>query len=172
MNNENAPQPDSKDKPKGLSFQQPCFGLVRGFDKLTWFTEAMQINADGKDESVFMAYWPIENGKRGRITRGSTTHLQTNFIPLPDGTNELATMIAAGGIYFEEVGGNIFVGENLLYKADTSLLTITSSQKNTCLLNGALVDMVEYEVDTGNVRSELASSPGALTLPAGEPNQK
>jgi hypothetical protein len=84
---------------------------------------------------------------------------------LPDGTNELATLITAGGIYYEEEGGNVFVGENLLYKAKDSLLKITSSEKNACLLNGALVDGIEYEVDTGNIRSELVATPGALAMP-------
>lgn len=165
MNNSNAPEPTAQDKAGSLSFQRPCYGLVRGFDKLTWFTDAMQINADGKEDSLFMAYWPIEKGQRGLITRGSMTHLQANFMTMPDGTNELATLITAGGIYYEEEGGNVFVGEDLLYEAENSLLKITSSEKNACLLNGALVDGIEYEVDTGNVRSELVATPGALAMP-------
>ena len=165
MDNSKAPEPVGEDKAGSLSFQRPSFGLVDGFDKLTWFTDTMQINVDGKEDSVRMAYQPIENGVRGAIIRGTTTHLQANFMPMPDGTNELATLITAGGIYYEEEGGNVFVGEDLLYNAGDSLLTISSSEKNACLLNGALVDGIEYEVDTGNVRSELVAAPGALAMP-------
>ena len=164
LNNENAPEPD-KDKAQSLSFVRPCYGLIRGFDKLTWFTKAMQINADGKGESVFMAYWPIVDGKRGQIIRGSATHMQANFMPMPDGTDELATLITTGGILYEEVGTNIFKGDDLLYDARKSLLTVKGSENFPCLLNGVLVDSIEYEVDTGNVRTQLAASPGALGMP-------
>ena len=165
MNNKNIPEPEKSDKRGSLSFNRPAFGLVRGFDRLTWFTQAMQINADGRKDSLYLGYWPIIDGKRGRIVRGATTHLQANFIRLPDGTDELATVITAGGIFYEEEGGNVFVGEGLLYDAAESLLTVTSTENNSCLLNGALVDRIEYEVDTGNVRSQLASSPGAVSTP-------
>jgi hypothetical protein len=164
LNNENAPEPD-KDKAQSLSFVRPCYGLIRGFDKLTWFTKAMQINADGKGESVFMAYWPIVDGKRGQIIRGSATHMQANFMPMPDGTDELATLITTGGILYEEVGTNIFKGDDLLYDARKSLLTVKGSENFPCLLNRVLVESIEYEVDTGNVRSQLAASPGVLSLP-------
>ncbi len=91
-----------------------------------------------------------------------------NFLPLPDGTNDLATVITTGGIYYEEDGGNVFKGQDLLYDADKSLVTVTSTEKNDCYFNNARVDWIEYEMDTGDVRAELASTPGGLTMPAKE----
>jgi len=139
-----------------------------GLNHLTWFTEAMQINADGKAESVYLSYMPIVDGKWGDTISVTTMHLQANFLPMPDGTNELKTVITTGGIYYEEEGGNVFKGQDLLYDADKSLVTITSTEKNDCYFNNARVDWIEYEVDTGDVRAELASAPGALTPPAKE----
>jgi hypothetical protein len=166
LNNQNAPPRATGEGGGKLSLSGPCFALVRGFDRLTWFTEAMQINADGKEESLHIAYWPIEEGRRGQIYRGSTMRLQANFWPLPEGGSELATVITTGGIHYQEDGGNEFLGEDLLYDAEKGLLVITSSEQNACLLNGALVDRIDYEVNTGRVRGSLASSPGAITVPA------
>lgn len=165
LNNQNVPARTADEGGGKLSLSGPCFARVRGFDRLTWFTEAMQINADGKDESLDFSYIAVENGKLGQRIDGATTHLQANFWPLPDGGSELATVITAGGIYYEEVGSNVFMGEDLLYDAEKGLLVITSSEENACLLNGALVDRIEYEVNTGKVVSTLASSPGAITVP-------
>ena len=168
LNNENAPPAKKVPGDKKPRLSGPCYALIRGFEKLTWFTEAMQINADGKAESVHLSYLPIVEGEVGETIRATTMHVQANFLPMPDGTNELATVIMAGGIYYEEEGGNVFEGQDLLYNADTSLVTVTSTEKNDCRFNGASVDWIEYEVDTGDVRAELASSPGALTMPAKE----
>jgi len=165
LNNQNAPARPAAGEKNRLNLSGPCFALVRGFDRLTWFTEAMQINADGKDEALRLAYWPIEDGRRGQIYRGSTMHLQANFWPVPDGGSELATIITTGGIHYQEDSGNEFLGEDLLYDAQTGLLVISSSERNACLLNGALVDRIEYDVATGRVQGNLASSPGAITVP-------
>jgi hypothetical protein len=163
LNNKNAPPPPPGAAGGKLSLSGPCFALVKGFDKLTWFTEGMQINADG--EELYLAYWPIEGGRWGRITSGQTQHLQANFWPLPEGGSELATVITAGGIFYEEDGGNIFKGEDMLYDAEKGLLLISGSENNPCFVNGAMVDRIEYDVNTGKVRSSLAPSPGAVTVP-------
>jgi len=90
LNNANAPVAGKVPGDKKLRLSGPCYALIRGFERLTWFTDAMQINADGKAESVYVAYWPIVDGKRGEIIRATTMHIQANFFPLPDGGNELA----------------------------------------------------------------------------------
>lgn len=165
LNNENAPVRPSAGAERKFSLDGPCYARVRGFDMLTWFTEAMQINAVSRQEALHLAYQPISDGRLGQRIYGSTARLQANFWPLPDGGNELATVIAAGGIIYHEVGGNFFKGEDLLYDAEKGLLVVSSSERNDCLFNGALVDRIEYEVNTGRVRSNLASSPGAVTVP-------
>ena len=81
---------------------------------------------------------------------------------MPDGTNDLATVITTGGIYYEEEGGNVFEGQDLFYDADKSLVRVTSTEKNDCRFNGARVDWIEYAMDTGDVKAELVSSPGAI----------
>lgn len=168
LNNANAPPVKRQPGDKKPRLSGPCYALIKGFERLTWFTESMQINADGKAESVYLSYWPIVDGKLGDLIRVTTMHVQANFLPMPDGTNELATVITAGGIYYEEEGGNVFKGQDLLYDADKSLVTVTSTEKNDCYFNNARVDWIEYEMDTGDVRAELASTPGGLTMPAKE----
>ena len=166
LNNANAPPIERQPGDKKPRLSGPCYAVIKGFERLTWFTEAMQINADGKAESVNLVYSPVVDGELGKIISATTMHLQANFFPMPDGTTELATVITTGGIYYEEEGGNVFEGQDLLYNADKSLVRVTSTEKNDCRFNGARVDWIEYEVDTGDVRAELASTPGALTMPA------
>lgn len=166
LNNANAPPAKKVPGDKKPRLSGPCYAVIRGFERLTWFTEAMQINADGKADSVHLVYSPVVDGELGDIISATTMRLQANFFPMPDGTNELATVITTGGIYYEEEGGNVFKGQDLLYDADKSLVTVTSTEKNNCFFNNTRVDWIEYEMDTGDVRAELASTPGPLTMPA------
>ncbi len=162
LNNENAPPAKKVPGDKKPRLSGPCYAQINGFERLTWFTEGMQINADGKAESVYMSYEPIVDGEPGDLISATTMHLQANFFPMEDGTNELETVITWGGIYYEEKGGNIFKGQDLHYDARKSLVRVTSTEKNDCYFNNARVDWIEYEVDTGDVRAELAPTPGAL----------
>jgi len=170
LNNANVAPVERKPGDKKPRLSGPCYAWVNGFETLTWFTEAMQINAVGKAESVYMSYIPIVDGKEGDTISVTTRGLQANFFPMPDGSNELKTVITWGGILYEEMekGGNVFKGQDLHYNAETSLVKVTSTEKNDCWFNGARVDWIEYEMDTGDVRAELASAPGALTMPAKE----
>ncbi|MCD6395870.1 MAG: LPS export ABC transporter periplasmic protein LptC [Planctomycetes bacterium] len=162
LNNANVPPVERQPGDKKPRLSGPCYALIRGFERLTWFTEGMQINADGKAESVYLSYRAIVDGELGDLISATTMHLQANFMPMPDGTNDLATVITTGGIYYEEEGGNVFEGQDLFYDADKSLVRVTSTEKNDCRFNGARVDWIEYAMDTGDVKAELVSSPGAI----------
>ncbi len=168
LNNANVPPAKKVPGDKKPRLSGPCYALVRGFERLTWFIEGRQINAVGKAESVYLSYLPVVDGKWGDLVSVTTKHVQANFLPMPDGTSELGTVITTGGIYYEEEGGNVFKGQDLHYDAKKSLVRVTSTEKNDCYFNNARVDWIEYEVDTGDVRAELASTPGALTMPAKE----
>ncbi len=166
INNENAPEPPQKgEADKKISLQRPCYGLIEGFDKLRWFTRANRITADGKTRSVNLNYLPIVDGRWGRIVRAATTHITANFIETASGRNELATLQTTGGVTYREVGGNEFIGDTLFYDAAASLMTVAGTDQVPCLLNGALVEEIKYDLVTGDVKADLASKPGMLRSP-------
>jgi len=166
INNENAPVPAKQEADKKINLQRPSYALIRGFDKLRWFTTANRITADGKTKSVNMNYLPIVEGKLGQVTHAATTHIEANFTETPSGQSELATLHTTGGVTYREAGGNEFVGDTLFYDVKKSLMTVAGTGQVPCLLNGALVDRIEYDLETGKAKAVLASKPGTLRRPA------
>ena len=166
INNENAPAPAKQEVDRKINLQRPCYALIRGFDKLRWLTTANRITADGKTKSVNMNYLPIVEGKLGQVTHAATTHIEANFTETASGQSELATLHTTGGVTYREAGGNEFVGDTLFYDVKKSLMTVAGTGQVPCLLNGALVDRIEYDLETGKAKADLASKPGTLRRPA------
>jgi len=168
INNENAPVPPQKeetDKKISLQMQRPCYAYIEGFDKLRWFTTANRITADGKTKSVNMNYLPLVEGKWGQVVRSAATHIEANFTEAASGQNELATLQTTGGVTYSEVGGHEFIGDTLFYNAATSLMTVAGTEQVPCFFNGARPRRIEYDLVTGDVKTDLASTPGMLRSP-------
>jgi hypothetical protein len=165
INNENVPPPEKKDEDKRIALERPCFALIKDFDELRWFTKTNRITAEGKTKSVTIGYLPIIDGQWGRVVRAVATHIEADFTETGQGRSELAGLKATGGVFYEEVGENEFAGDSLLYDAGKSLMTVSGSAEVPCLLNGSLVDGVEYDLETGKVKARLASRPGTLRAP-------
>lgn len=164
INNEHAPAME-KDTGSKLSLKKPCFALVYGYDKLKWFISQNRITADGKANSVNISYLPIVDGERGKIVRVSTSHLQADFIETISGQTELATLNTTGGIHYEEQGGMEFIGDKLFFNVADSMMTISGSEERLCYVNGALVPGIQYNLETGKVKTKLSTSPGIISLP-------
>ena len=165
INNEHAPTLE-KDTGSKLSLKRPCFALVYGYDKLHWFVPENCIIADGKSNSVNISYLPIVDGRRGQIVRASTSHLQADFVETISGRSELAILKTAGGIHYEEEGSHEFIGDTLFLNAPDSLMTISGSQERSCFANGALVPGIQYNLQTGKIKTKLSTSPGVISLPS------
>jgi len=54
------------------------------------------------------------------------------------------------------------------YEADAekSLMTVAGTDQVPYLLNGALVDGIEYDLKTGKAKGQLSSKPGSLRRPS------
>ena len=147
-----------------MSLKRPCFALIYGYDKLNWLISQNRIIADGKSNSINISYLPIVDGERGQIVRASTSHLQADFIETISGRTELATLRTTGGVHYEEEGGYVFSGDTLFYNVADSLMTISGSEERSCFANGALVPGIEYNLQSGKIKTRL-SGPGAISLP-------
>jgi hypothetical protein len=165
MNNANMPAKKEKKTGKKSSYYDgPSYALVRNFDTLKWFTDKDRIIADGKAKSVYMSYIPVlANGKLGKKDEASVTHMVADFVENQTKQKELQKLTATEGIYFKQgKRGNWFLGEKLFYDAGTSLMTIYGSDRWPCVVNGAEVENVEYNLLTGKKKMNLSKTPGAI----------
>jgi hypothetical protein len=70
-----------------------------------------------------------------------------------------------GGIHYEEQGGYEFIGDKLFYNVADSLMKISGSDQRPAFANGAKVPAIEYNLQTGKIKTKL-SGPGAISFPS------
>ncbi len=161
VNNANAPIPVVK--PGEPTFNGPCYAMLNGFDKLTWDLGRGVFSADGQRQAVNLSYWPIDaEGQMGQIVRGATARFEATTIETPAKKTQITRIRALDGVYYEETGQNIFTGDHLEYDATTSIMQVFGTDSEPCFLNGVRVPVIEYNVGTREVRSELSTSPGTV----------
>jgi hypothetical protein len=160
LNNANAPTPVVK--PGQPNLGGPCYAILDGFDTLQWELDQGRFAADGQTASVNLYYWPIVDGQMGQIVRGATTHFESGFTQNPAGQSQITSVKATGWVYYEEVGKNVLTGNSLDYDAATSVMIIRGTEAEPCFLNGARTPGIEYNMATGEIRSQLSISPGAI----------
>ncbi|MCK4960667.1 MAG: hypothetical protein KAT00_14745, partial [Planctomycetes bacterium] len=184
VNNENAPPApdDPNGTDKGMSLQGPCYAYMQGFDKLNWFTAANRITADGKKDSLFVSHMTLKDGILTKRVRVATSHVQADLIETAESRNELVSLIATGGITYNETElqvdeersrpdniayieseSNEFIGDNLFYDVPGSLVTVNGSPRFPCFFNGVRVDKIEYDPQTEKVKADMSSTPSPMT---------
>ena len=108
--------------------------------------------------------------------------VQADLIETAESRNELVSLIATGGITYNETElqvdeersrpGNIayienesneFIGDNLFYDVGASLVTVNGSPRFPCFFNGVRVDKIEYDPQTEKVKADMSSSPSPMT---------
>jgi lipopolysaccharide export system protein LptA len=161
VNNANAPIPVVK--PGQPTFNGPCYAILNGFDSLNWDLAKGVFAANGKKLGVNLSYWPIDaNGQMGQIVRGATAHFEATTVTTADKKTQITRIKASDGVYYEETGRNIFTGDRLEYAAETSIMQVHGTDSEPCFLNGVRVPVIEYNLGTGEIRSQLGASPGAI----------
>jgi len=151
-------------KPKAdlgrFSLRRRCYAVVRNFDTLKYSLEANRIIADNKRERIFIDYFPIVEGGYGQQVTATAGHVEVDLVETADGQIELSTLSATGGIDYEEKDIQ-FKGSKLFYDANKSVMTVQGDELQPCYFNGALVDAIEYNLNTGRVKAKIVG-PGAL----------
>jgi len=153
-------------KPKAdlgrFSLRRRCYAVVRNFETLKYSLDVNRIIADNSRERILIDYFPIVQGQYGQQVTASAGHVEVNLIETADGQIELSTLSAEGGIDYEEE--NIqFEGSELFYDANKSIMTARGDEFQPCLLNGAIVEGVEYNLKTGKAKSKV-TGPGILQM--------
>lgn len=144
-----------------FSLQRQCYAFARDFEVLNYYMKQNKVVADAKSHSILIDYIPVVKGQYGEQVSVTAGHIEANLVETASRQAELSTFTAAEGITYEEQ--NIqFIGSRLFYDAKKSLITAKGSRTQPCLLNGALVDGLRYDLNSGRINAEIKGA-GAIT---------
>jgi len=147
-----------------FSLRKPCYAFLREFDTLNYSLRENRIIADAVSERLLIDYFPVVDGKYGQQIQATAGHVEALLTETDQGQTELATMTATGGItYLDEENKNEFIGSELFYDHEKSLINIKGDALQPCYLNGAQVDGIIYDLTTGKVEARIPA-PGTLQL--------
>lgn len=151
--------------PNGFSLSEPCYAFLANFESLKYFINENRIVAEAvPGGALWLHYIPVVDGIHDLdgITTASAPRVEAFLVKMPDGTTELSTLAATGGIDVNDLSnGNHFLGSDLFYDHKTSIMKVRGDESNPCLCNGALVDEIEYNVTTGKLEFDVVG-PGAV----------
>jgi hypothetical protein len=147
-----------------FSLHQPCYAFLRNFDTLKYFLDTNRIFAEAKEQEMLLVnYIPVVDGRYGEGAEARASRVEVVLYNTPDGKTGLAAMTASGGIRYDDDKDNIFVGSELFYHHEKSLITVQGDESQSCYWNGALVDAIQYDLVTGKVETHVVA-PGALQI--------
>jgi hypothetical protein len=143
-----------------FSLRKRCFAVVENFDTLKYFLETNQIIAEAAGEGVGVDYFPIVDGKYGQRVTVTAGRVVANLLETADGRTEISNLLAMGGVTYNEKDKE-FLGSKLFYDAGKSILTVQGDDSHSCIYNGTLVDEIEYDLKTGDVKFNIVG-PGVI----------
>jgi hypothetical protein len=152
----------AEQKPGRVSLRKPCYAFLQEFDTLTYFIQENRIVADAGAQRLLIDYFSVVEGKYAEHVEAEAARAEAFLYETPEGQTELSTLRATGGIDYEDKD-NHFIGSELFYDHKKSMLKVKGDESQPCYYNGALVDEIEYDLETGRAEFEVVG-PGALQM--------
>ena len=160
---DNSGASDPNGQTSRLNLRKPCWAILDGFEILTYFVGENRIVADaGPQEKLRIDYIPAVEGFYNEFATAKVAHAEALLFEGPGGQTELATLRATGGIEYQDKD-NRFLGSELFYDHETSILTVKGNESWPCYYNGAPVSGIEMNVETGRVKADVVG-PGSLRI--------
>jgi len=144
-----------------FSLQKRCYALVEGFDTLKYFLASDRIVAEAAQQQLGIGYIPIVRGENGQATKVTANRLEAELMEIAGGKKDLARLDAIGGITYED-GRQQFVGSELYYNGEKSLITARGNDIWPCLLNGVPVEGIRYNLKSSRAGRAKIVGPGLL----------
>lgn len=113
-------------------------------------------------ETLDIRYTTLEDGQYGPAISATAGHCDIKLIETTDGQTELSTLYASGGIDYQD-DGNRFIGSELFFDHEKSLVTVVGNDTQPCYCNGTLVDGIEYNLKTREFETKIVA-PGAVQI--------
>lgn len=150
----NARPRDPKADPNESSFlDQPCYAFLRDFDTLTFSSATYRVLVEADPGPILIDYFPVIDGQAGPSIEADAGHIELALRQTSDGRMELASLTASKGVFYEDETKR-FVGSRLTYDHDKTLVRVVGDESQPCYLNRALVDEVEMDTKTRNVKAK------------------
>ncbi len=143
-----------------FSLEKPCYAGLQDFDTLEYRLNENLLIADAREQQISIDYIPIVNGQHGPRATATAGHVEALLVKGPDGRNELSTLAAKNGITYDEQRETQpiqFEGSELFFNAKQNFITAWGDDSRPCLLNGAFVDGIEYNLETGRAKAKVVA---------------
>ena len=111
---------------------------------------------------MLIGYLSTVDGRQAEPIWAEAPHVEALLYQTPQGQQELSTLTATRGIYYED-SNNRFRGSGLFYDHKIGLVKVRGDEVLPCNYNGALVDGIELNLNTGKVEANVVG-PGTLQL--------
>ncbi len=157
---DNTKVPEPNEDAGRFSMRRKSYSIVESFETLKYFVEKDQVIAEAGGQGVVVHYFPIVDGKYDRHVTITSSHIEAFLYETADGQTELSTLSATDGVTYVEEDVE-FEGSKLFYDAVKGVITVEGDDSQPCILNGSLVDKIEYDLKTGRKRFKLVG-PGTL----------
>lgn len=145
--------------------ERPCFARLVGFDTLRWDLNAQTMTADGKEDTLQMAYVPLADGKPEKFLYANSVRFDVNFGE-DAGRTVVKRAFTDKGITFRELTAdrrvlNEVIGHSLDYSPvdGANWLRINGTPAVPAFLNKVRVPSVFINVDTGKIETSLSKVP-------------
>ena len=158
----NSAPADPNDQGARLSLARPCVAVIDRFETLTYLIRENRVTADAGSQRMLIDYFSTVGG-RPEYARAEASHVDALLNRTLLGQTELSTLAARGGIYYED-SDNRFLGSEMFYDHNAAIVKVGGDEAQPCYYNGALVDGIELNLNTGKVKANVVG-PGALQLP-------
>jgi hypothetical protein len=146
-----------------FSLRKPCCASIDGFDTLTYFVPDNRIVAvAGSGKKLRMDYFPAVEGRYDEHITAEASAVEVILFKDPNGQMQFSTLSATGGIIYEDKD-NEFIGSELFYDHETAIVKVRGDESQRCYYNGALVDGIEMDEKTRNVKAKIVE-PSTLQI--------
>ena len=158
INNSNISEPNAASG--RFSLRKRCYAIVDNFDTLKYLLETNQIIAEAEGQGLGVNYSPIVDGKADQYVTVTAGRVVANLLETADKRTELSNLLATGGVTYNEKDKE-FKGSRLFYDALKAVLKVQGDDSHSCIYNGTLVDEIEYDLKTGDVKFKIVG-PGVI----------
>ena len=160
LNNPETSEPTTE--PGRFSLRKPCWAFLENFNTLKYFVQENRISADAGSERLMINYVPFVDGKYDEPITAAASRIEALLYETAEGQTELSALLAIGRIDYEDKD-NQFLGSELFYDRESSIIKVKGDETAPCYYNGALVDGVVYNLRTGKVEAKVVG-PGSLQI--------
>jgi hypothetical protein len=162
VNNEQ-PQSDESDPANPMS--RPCVAMVDGFTEIRWNMDQQTILANGKQDVMKLAYYPIIDGQVQKQIFVYSMQLEISYLTRP---SEIHKVFTDKSIIYEEWDSDMtkrlhyIVGQTLDYDRINGggWMNIKGTPAVPCNVDGVRMPEVFVHPVTGQIKASISTTPG------------